>query len=65
MRRIFTTLLISIISINTSAQKEFANRYWFGILEGASLPQRNSKPNYDFIKSWFDFFKSYFGFYKS
>lgn len=38
MRRIFTTLLISIISINTSAQKEFANRYWFGILEGASLP---------------------------
>lgn len=38
MRRIFTTLLISIISINTSAQKEFVNRYWFGILEGASLP---------------------------
>lgn len=38
MRRIFTTLLISTISINTSAQKEFANRYWFGILEGASLP---------------------------
>ena len=38
MRKIIISLLISLICTNIWAQKEFANRYWFGILEGASLP---------------------------
>lgn len=38
MKKTIISLLISIISINGWSQKEFANRYWLGILEGASLP---------------------------
>ena len=38
MRKIFIVLFFSIININLYSQKEFSNRYWFGILEGAMLP---------------------------
>ena len=38
MKKSTTLLFISLIVSNIFAQKEFADRYWFGILEEVQLP---------------------------